>query len=437
MTRTVPRLLAALLVSSLLAAMLVHAAVTAPSASAAPLSNITVNSTDSSSVFSQSVTLASTLTGSSVTPTGTVTFLDGVTPVCTNVDVFETTPGVAAATCATTALIVGTHAVTAEYGGDATYDATTSTPAFSQVVAIADTTTVVESDDDESVTGQPVTFTSTTSFVAPATLPPSNGTVSFNRNGTPIGACSAQPVTGGVATCSLTTLPLGTSAITAVYSGSSSYATSTATGASQAVARAETTVLLTSDDDTAGSDESVTFTATVSTAAPGTGVPTGTVAFFRIRSDLSRQWIGTTALSGGAATAITSSLPVGVNTVTAIYRGSNNRLASTDSVEQTITTTTSTTLTFTRSPAIAGRFIGFHATVTPSAGGGTPTGTVAFFRLRTGLSRVWVGTASLVNGVAKVRTDRIPVGTHTIIAIYRGAPLFGRSTGGGTQVITE
>jgi len=86
---------------------------------------------------------------------------------------------------------------------------------------------------------------------------------------------------------------------------------------------------------------------------------------------------------------------------------------------------------------MAGRFIGFWATVRATAGGGgTPTGTVAFFRVRSDATREWIGNATLQSGVAKVRTDEIPVGTHTIVAVFRGGPGYSMSTGSVTQVIT-
>src|SRR5262249_49435242 len=59
----------------------------------------------------QSVTLTATLSGA-VSPTGTVTFKDGTTVLGT-----ATVSGVIA-TLATPALAMGTHAITATYGGD-------------------------------------------------------------------------------------------------------------------------------------------------------------------------------------------------------------------------------------------------------------------------------------------------------------------------------
>ncbi len=50
------------------------------------------------------------------------------------------------------------------------------------------------------------------------------GTVEFQSNGSTIAGCSAQPVTSGTATCTTTTLAVGTDTLLALYSGDTVYA---------------------------------------------------------------------------------------------------------------------------------------------------------------------------------------------------------------------
>jgi Bacterial Ig-like domain (group 3) len=72
-----------------------------------------------------SVTLTTTITGASGStgvPTGTVTFFDGTTTLGTG-----TLNGSAVATYATSSLATGTHSITAQYGGDSNFAASTST----------------------------------------------------------------------------------------------------------------------------------------------------------------------------------------------------------------------------------------------------------------------------------------------------------------------
>jgi hypothetical protein len=387
------------------------------------------------SVYTGPVTLTATVLAAAPgdgTPTGTVGFQDaGVT--ISGCGSKALASGVA--TCDVTQFAVASHNLSAAYGGATSFTASSDNTV--QVVNKASTTTTVVSNDSTTAWAQPVTFTATVAAVAPATLSPSTGTVTFTNGGTVIPACGTQPLSGSTATCTTNALPAGNNTVAAVYSGNANYFTSTAPNITQMVSQAVTTVALTANDNPASSDQAVTFTATVSASAPSEGVPSGTVAFFRVRDDLSREWIATSPLIAGVATATTSTLPFGVNTISAVYRGSNDASGSSSTFEESIYTGTATTVTSTRNPAMARRFIGFWATVrATTAGGGTPTGTVAFFRVRSDATREWIGNATLQSGVAKVRTDEIPVGTHTIVAVFRGGPGYSTSTGSVTQVIT-
>ncbi len=80
----------------------------------------------------QSVTLTAIVTGGSGTPTGTVAFLDGASPIagCTAVPTSNGT-----AQCVTTGLLPGSHVITAQYAGNAAYQPSTS-GALTQVVNV-------------------------------------------------------------------------------------------------------------------------------------------------------------------------------------------------------------------------------------------------------------------------------------------------------------
>jgi len=90
----------------------------------------TVTSSLNPSVFGQSVTFTATVTSGSGVPIGTVQFkVDGSAlggPV--------TLDGSGVATLSTSSLAVGSHVITAEYSGDANYNASTGTLLSSQVV---------------------------------------------------------------------------------------------------------------------------------------------------------------------------------------------------------------------------------------------------------------------------------------------------------------
>ena len=113
--------------------------------------------------------------------------------------------------------------------------------------------------------------------------------------------------------------------------------------------------------------------------APGAGTPTGSVQFF-----VGTTSLGTASLSGDTAILTTTTLPVGTDSLTAQYLSDPNFTGSTSSaVSVTINSSaiaTTTTLASSTNPSVFGQSVTFTATVTPSSGGGSPTGSVTFYR---------------------------------------------------------
>src|SRR4029077_7830681 len=95
------------------------------------------------SVFGQSVTFTATVSPvapGAGTPTGTVTYLDGGSPIGSG------TLSGGVATFTTSALAVGNHTITANYGGDGNFNVSTgSLTGNPQVVNKTSTTTTVTS----------------------------------------------------------------------------------------------------------------------------------------------------------------------------------------------------------------------------------------------------------------------------------------------------
>src|SRR5439155_1116337 len=143
----------------------------------------TLSSSANPSVVGQTVTFTASVTGTvpgAGTPSGTVTFQDGATPLGTG-----TLDGAGRATLSSSALAAGTHAITAVYAGDTTFNGSTS-GTVSQVVNKVDTTTALSSSANPSVVGQAVTFTASVTGTAPGAGTPS-GTVTFQDGATPLG----------------------------------------------------------------------------------------------------------------------------------------------------------------------------------------------------------------------------------------------------------
>ena len=160
----------------------------------------------------------------SCSPTGSVTFKDGITTLGTG------TLSSGKATFTTSSLAVGSHSITAVYGGSTSFNASTS-PALTQTVNSDTTTTTVTSSLNPSAHNQAVTFTATVAANAPGTAAPT-GTVTFKDGNRTLGSGS---LSASHASFTISNLSKGTHPITAVYGGSSGLLTSTSPVLTQTV----------------------------------------------------------------------------------------------------------------------------------------------------------------------------------------------------------
>jgi hypothetical protein len=176
---------------------------------------------------SSPITFTATVSSSSTTPTGTVTFMNGASTLST----VTLSSGVAALT--TQNLPAGTDSVIAIYAGNS--DSTSSTSSTVNVAITINATTVTVSSVPLIVySGQPK-LTATIGYTDPSgsTVTPS-GTVTFSANGAvlgtiALGAGGSAACTPGSATCTTTLLPSGVNTITASYSGDNYFAASATT----------------------------------------------------------------------------------------------------------------------------------------------------------------------------------------------------------------
>jgi uncharacterized repeat protein (TIGR01451 family) len=175
--------------------------------------SVRVTASPNPALYGQAITFTATVTSAGPnTPTGSVKFKD----------IGEATLSGGVATFVKNSLRAGTHAVTAEYLGDADSGESTS-PVLDEVVNPASTTTTITSSVNPSSSGQTVTFTAT---VTSSTGLDPFGKVTFTAGGTTLGTVSLKD---SVATVSTAALPVGTSTITATYNGAAGF---TGSGAS-------------------------------------------------------------------------------------------------------------------------------------------------------------------------------------------------------------
>ena len=286
---------------------------TAPGTPGDTTASLTAN--NNPSVFGQAVTLTAkvnvglALDLTTADPTGTVSFKDGGTSLG-----FRFLSG-DQAVVTTSSLAVGTHTLSVTYNGDDNWNVSTSDDLI-QTVNKADTSPVLSSSANPAGFGQSVTFTCTVNPVLPGAGTVS-GTVTFKDGGATIGTGT---LSSGQATFTTSGLGVGAHSITAEYGGNGSFnASSSTTALTETIVRDGSTMSLASSVNPSALGESVTFTATVSGIAPGSGTPTGTVTF----KDGSAT-IGTGTLSSGMATYATSSLDAQTHSITGVYGGDGN-----------------------------------------------------------------------------------------------------------------
>ena len=382
-------------------------------------------SSSNPSGLSQAITFTATVSPvppATGAPTGTVTFRDG-----TAVLGYAMLNSSGLATFTTTALAVGTHAVTANYDGDANFVASTSA-GVNQVVNQAAASVALNNSPSTSLINQPVTFTATVSPTSGIAIP--TGTLTFFSNGTAFGTAVLM---NGSATLTSSALAGGTHVVTAAYSGDATYPAAVSLPQNQVVSPGGTTVSLTSSANPVAPGQPVTLTATVATGATMPFPPLGVVTFLDGTAPLGMP----VALVNGTATFSTAALSAGVHSVSARYSGDSNFSASTSlPLILTVATpaATTTTLTSTGNPARSGRPVTFTATVTPGTGSASyrPGGTVTFFDGAAQLGQ----PVAVINGTAAFTTAALSPGVHIVTARYSGDSHFTPSSSQGlSQVI--
>ncbi len=379
-----------------------------------------LSSSANPSAFGQPITLTAIVShGGAGYPTGQVQFRDGANFIGTA----ALSNGQATLTLST--LAVGSHSLTAVYQGDPG-DSISTSAAVGLTVGQASTTTSLTSGADPSILGQSVTLTAE---VDGAFGGAPTGTVTFLSGATTLGTGTLSPGgDGGQATLTLSTLPVGTDPITAVYGGDADSAGGGSSAFGQVVQPLPTTTALTSGADPSTFGQSVTLTATVSNGTPTQA--TGTVEF-----DDGGNMIGTGTLSSsGQATFVTSSLTAGGHSLTAIYYGDSSNAGSTSSVvNQTVQqASTTTALTSVANPSDIGQAVTLTAEV-DGVSGGTPSGTITFMSGETVL-----GTGTLAPGgngsQATLTLSTLPAGTDPVTASYGGDAIYG---GIGSPTLTQ
>jgi len=332
-------------------------------------------------IYGSPATFTATVTAGA---TGNVEFKDGATTIGTVALTGDT------ATLTLSTLDAGPHSIVATYISDGNY-LTSSSAAVPHTVDVAATTVDLASSLNPSTFTTSVTFTATTAAGA-------TGSISFHDDATLLGSGT---ISGGVATFSISSLAVGQHSITASYIGDSNHSGSTSTALTQTVDQAPTTTALISSANPSTYEDSVTFTATVTSGA------TGTVTFLDGTTVLATQ-----PLTGNTAAYTTAALTGGAHAITARYDGDVSYAGSTSAeLTQTVDRkATATTLVSSTNPSTYGDSITLTATVTNGA-----TGIVTFLDGATTL-----GSGTITANEATITIATLTGGAHSLTASYGG-----------------
>ena len=250
------------------------------------------------------------------------------------------------ASCTTFYSVAGIHSISATYSGDANDVGSTSAVLTEQARdGRFPSETALATSGSPSFVGQPVTLTATVTSIYGAI--PDGDSVTFRDDGAVIGTTTTA---GGIATFTTSSLTARTHTLKATYAGDEEFAQSSRTTA-QVVGKYATTTALVASLNPSVYGQSVTWTATVTSAGPN--LPTGSVRFVGL---------GYATLSGGVATFTKAWLKAGNYAITAEYEGDSASTASASSVLNQVVNPASTTTVITSSadPSTSGKMLGLR-----------------------------------------------------------------------------
>jgi sugar lactone lactonase YvrE len=340
--------------------------------------------------------------GASTQPGGTLQILDGGTVLATG----TLQNGVVQASLA---FAFGSHALTAVYSGDATFQGSTSA-VVNQVVKNA--VGVNLSSSGFVPVGSPVTLTAT---VAPSDA---TGTVAIWDYGTSTTyvILATLPVSSGTASFTTSSLTPGTHNMVAHYSGDANYLSTNSTVLGQLVSQTAANVAIASSENPTAPQHPIVITTSITASNNFSTPASGTVQLLD-----GTATIATATLQNGAAQFSVSFSSPGAHSLTVSYGGDTNYLANTSgTLAQTVNPIVTTITTASSpNPSTFGQTVTFTAAVSPAAA----TGTVRFLDGAT-----TIGAVALNGGSAALATAALAVGSHAITAVYSGDAMYAGST---------
>lgn len=368
---------------------------------------ITITTDPYTSVYGEGVTITAKLFAS-VDEGMTITFYDNGTSLGEAV-----TDSSGEAKLMDIKMPIGSHTLLATFDGDDGEYLNGSTGWTIHYVGKPHSALSFTIDPASEVYANSVTITATLSVDSPGEAVLTGKPIIFKNFSTVIGTVNCDAL--GEASLTIV-LPAGSHNISATFDGDDNLARDVAAPVAYIISKSGTSTALSADNSTPTFGQTVTFTATVTADAPGSGIPAGTVEFFDNGVSM-----GTVQLNAaGIATFATAGLSRVDHDITAEYLGNNNYESSESNVctVEVDKTSTLTTLKATPASSVFENEVTFMATVTSAEG--VPSGMVEFY-----IDGVQMGTAQLdADGKAAYSTSDLEIGTHPISATYLGATVY-------------
>ncbi|QHI97338.1 hypothetical protein GT347_04690 [Xylophilus rhododendri] len=345
------------------------------------------------------VQLSATVSGGTAgqVPGGSVSFFAGATLLGSAVVV----KGVARLSVSTLGL--GTSAIQAVYSGDG-YSATSTSAVANETVSLATPTVALRASATQLIQGTPVTLLAQVSSATGA-VGPASGKVTFYDGSTVLGTVN---LIDGLASLTTSSLPAGSSRIVARYLGDANHSSADAPVFSLAISPAPVSsrTSLSASSTAARAGAPVVLTATITGTAPQ-----GTVSFFN-----GTQLLGSASVNSGTARLTVSDLPVGLDTLRAVYCGDGvNAASSSSALTETVQAAVSTVRLDT---AWSGADLVLTARVSSATASAATSGSVTFYR-----NGRAIGTASLNQGVASLTLRAEAASADLFTASYAGDAL--------------
>ncbi|HEX4161644.1 MAG TPA: Ig-like domain-containing protein, partial [Acidimicrobiales bacterium] len=259
---------------------------------------------------------------------------------------------------------------------------------------------------------------------------------SFTAGGVQLGS---TPVTtaGGVTTATIdaTNLPVGSRSVIATYSGDVLFGPSISPAGEETVHPDNSNVTIAPAPANAAPGQQVTYTVSVSAAAPGAGRPGGTVSLTDDGSLVTRcQNLPLSSTDPPEATCSEAYDADATHSLVAAYDGNADFVPSTADVTETVAPRpTSTAVTVSSPTSTTGQPVSFTATVTASGGTANPTGSVTFTDDGTPIGTSTLTTSGGVTTTSMLLTT-LPLGANAIGASFAGDSNFGASASPAARV---